>query len=84
MTMRFEYQERDRYTVTTERGGPIGMIRRMDERFVFVDACNLRPSGSGSIPVSADELQEVVDKLRHLESEIERDARTDRPPSAIR
>jgi hypothetical protein len=84
MTMRFDYKERGTYTMTTERGGYVGTIQRMGEKFAFVDARHLRPSTAELIPVYADELQQVVDRMKQLESEIEPEARTDRPPQAIR
>jgi hypothetical protein len=80
-TMRFDQQERDRYTIMTERGGPVGMIRRIGDRFVFVDACNIKPSNE-SFPVYADELEQVVKKLKDLEDELTRaDSEIARPKS---
>ena len=68
MSVKFDKQERDRYSVTTERGH-LGMIQRVGERFAFVDARHLRPSGAELIAVHADDLQEVVDKLKQLDRE---------------
>jgi hypothetical protein len=68
MAVKFDKQERDKYSVTTDRGH-LGMIQRVGERFAFVDARHLRPSGAELIAVHADELQQVVDKLRQLDEE---------------
>jgi preprotein translocase subunit YajC len=71
MAVKFDKQQRDQYTVTTN-SGLIGMIQRVGERFAFVDARNLRPSEGRLIQVYADELQEVVDKLKELDDEDEK------------
>ena len=69
VTMRFDKQERDKYAITTDRGGHVGTIQRAGEKFAFIDARHLRPSGAELIPVYADELQQVVDKLKQLDAE---------------
>jgi hypothetical protein len=72
MTMRFDEQERDKYAITTDRGGYVGTIQRSGEKFAFIDARHLRPSGAELVAVYADELQQVVDKLKQLEAGITR------------
>jgi hypothetical protein len=60
-------QERDKYAVTTEGGNHFGMIQRSGDKFAFVDGRHLRPS-TGLVTVYADELEQVVKKLRELET----------------
>ncbi len=72
--MLFEKQENDKYLVTTKRGGHVGTIQRSGDKFAFVDARHHRPGSAELIPVYADELQQVVDKLNELEAEIARPA----------
>jgi hypothetical protein len=67
--MRFDKQERDKYALTTDKGDHVGMIQRVGENFAFVDARHLRPGSSELVAVYADELQQIVDKLRDLEAE---------------
>jgi hypothetical protein len=71
--MQFDKQENDKYAVTS-RGGHVGMIQRVGDKFAFVDARHLRPGSPELIPVYADELQQIVNKLKDLEAEIARPA----------
>jgi hypothetical protein len=66
--MRFDEQSRDKYTLTTDRGGYVGTIERVGERFAFMDARHLRPACAELIAVYADELQKIVDKLKQLDA----------------
>jgi hypothetical protein len=68
MAVKFNRQQRDQYTVTTD-WGLIGMIQRVGDRFAFVDARNLRPADGRLVQAYADELQEVVNKLKELDDE---------------
>ena len=50
----------------------MAQFNRIGEKFAFIDARHLRPSGAELIAVYADELQQVVDKLKQLEAGIVR------------